>query len=208
MCTHAYTHKKKDTKTHANVVSTFASVLTLHSVSFLFSWVICGELQPTENPAGKNSIDQHQNTTYVGLAGDQLCFGAGLCCFFPAGKGRPAQFFMDISLKKLNDQNLKRSAISKSYFSLFVQITLCTLTCTHMHRGGSERQFRSDQMDKLLSDHNSTSIAVVSEKQKHVVIWAATICWLKHGGNISILLLMVLLHASTACLCQHTKAGI
>ena len=31
------------------------------------------------NPAEKNSIDQHQNTTNTGLASDQrmLCFGAG-----------------------------------------------------------------------------------------------------------------------------------
>ena len=42
------------------------------------------------NPAEKNSIDQHQNTTNTGLASDQrmLCFGAGLCClvfFFQQG---------------------------------------------------------------------------------------------------------------------------
>lgn len=31
----------------------------------------------SNNPAGKNSMDQHQNTTLVLLV---LCFGAGLCC--------------------------------------------------------------------------------------------------------------------------------
>ena len=40
-------------------------------------------------------MDQHQNTTYAGLVGDWpparpvsayvAGFGAGLCCFFPAG---------------------------------------------------------------------------------------------------------------------------
>ena len=32
----------------------------------------------------KNSIDQHQNTTYAGLAG-VACFGTGLWCFFQQG---------------------------------------------------------------------------------------------------------------------------
>ena len=43
-------------------------------------------------PAVKNSIDQHQNTTYAGLASvwslarqHMLCFGAGLCSFFQQG---------------------------------------------------------------------------------------------------------------------------
>lgn len=111
-------------------------------------------------------------------------------------------------LSVLSCSQQRKADLLSSLWIWFVQITQRTLRCTHMHRGGSERQFISNQTDELLSDHDSTSIAVVSEKQKHVVIWAATICWFKHGGNISILLLMVLLHASTACHCQNTKAGI
>ena len=38
------------------------------------------------------SIDQHQNTTYAGLAGlHMLCFGAGLCWFFQPGREAPGQ---------------------------------------------------------------------------------------------------------------------
>lgn len=56
-----------------------SSALTSHSVSFLFSCVICTELQPTE-------------------------------------KSRPAQFFIDISLKKLNDHNLKNLQSQRAVF--------------------------------------------------------------------------------------------
>lgn len=35
--------------------------------------------------AEKNTTDQHQNTTYAGLAAGVACFGTGLCCFSQQG---------------------------------------------------------------------------------------------------------------------------
>ena len=52
----------------------------------------CLNTQATgSSPVGKPSTDQHQNTTYAVLQQEQHMlrfgggFGAGLCCFFPAG---------------------------------------------------------------------------------------------------------------------------
>ena len=81
--------RKHNNKSHASSsVSPYCrhTDANSHSASMLMCTMTFLVMEHVSIPAGKTSINQHQNTTYAGLAGDHqhmLCsgagFGAGLC---------------------------------------------------------------------------------------------------------------------------------